>query len=158
MEPQALANVNGTLRPASGSPGRSFSTPAFGMSPTKEFLTFSNAGSPVDGDIPTFDAATPTINFGAGAVPLPETPAIMKEQDWEFGDVSKTPVTPYLMNKGSELVQATCPPKQQTGRMLFPVSGKIEDEPDEDIRRKLVLARRKSLQWAPKIGSPLRRS
>lgn len=161
MEPRPLTNINGTLKSVSGTPARSVSTPTFNMSPTKEFLTFSNDGSPADDFGSAFDAPTPTINFGGANMPLPETPAVLKDQNWDFeaadDESGKMPSTPYFMTKGAELVQATCPPKQQTGRMLFPVSGKIEDEPDENIRRRLALARRKSLQWAPRVGSPLRR-
>lgn len=78
--------------------------------------------------------------------------------------------TPYFLHP-SNLIQQTCPPRQQqeggvlffpvskpsSTSSLFPVSGRLDDQPDEAVRRRLVLARRKSLQWVPKVGSPLAR-
>ena len=65
-----------------------------------------------------------------------------------------SPTTPYYMAQGSKLIQQTCPPKQNTAR-LFSMSGEIEDQEDEKVRKKLMAARRKSLQWAPRVRSPL---
>jgi hypothetical protein len=89
---------------------------------------------------------------------------------------SMSPTTPYLMNRGSRLLQMSCPPKQ-SGKGLFdveekgnsieaasggvsagfPVSGKVEDEKDEGMRRRLEAARRKTMGWRPLVGSPLGR-
>jgi hypothetical protein len=67
-----------------------------------------------------------------------------------------SPSTPYYLSQGAKLIQQTCPPKQ-TREGLFPVSGKLEGEPDEKLRAKLEAARRKSLIFRPKVGSPLRK-
>jgi len=89
---------------------------------------------------------------------------------------SMSPTTPYLMSRGSRLLQMSCPPKQ-SGKGLFdveekensieaasggasaglPVSGKVEDEKDEGMRRRLEAARRKTMGWRPLVGSPLGR-
>jgi len=89
---------------------------------------------------------------------------------------SMSPTTPYLMSRGSRLLQMSCPPKQ-SGKGLFdveekgnsieaasggvsagfPITGKVEDEKDEGMRRRLEAARRKTMGWRPLVGSPLGR-
>lgn len=135
-----LSSINGNLVPAEV-PMRV----TFNLSPTKEFLNFSS----------------PLSRRDSIAVPLPspdpETPRAI-DQFYNDGESSYgSPTTPYYLSRGAELVQQTCPPKQ-TMQALFPLSGRIEDQPDERVRQRLLLARRKSLQWAPKVGSPLGRA
>lgn len=129
--------MNGNLVPAE--------TPAkqnAELSPTKEFLTFS----------------TPASRRESFAIDphVPSTPLI-QVADENFGESPLSPTTPYYLSRGAELVQRTCPPKQ-TQELLFPISGRIEDQPDEGVRQRLLMARRKSLQWMPKISSPLGRA
>lgn len=140
MEPRLLSNINGNLVPAE--------TPAkqpLDLSPTAEFLTFSSPASRRDSFAISPDAHPP------------HTPTATDEHGVADGDSAYgSPTTPYYLGKGADLVQQTCPPKQ-TQQLLFPLSGEIADQPDEVVRRRLLLARRKSLQWAPKVGSPLGR-
>ncbi|KAL8828953.1 MAG: hypothetical protein Q9170_006373 [Blastenia crenularia] len=142
MEPRALANLNGSLVPAE--------TPAKGppaeISPTKEFLNFDTPASRRE----TFEFQVQTL-----ATPIAET-APNDEVGNDF-DSPLSPTTPYYLSKGAKLVQQTCPPKQSQ-ELFFPVSGKIEDQPNEAVRQRLLMARRKSLQWASKIQSPLGRT
>jgi len=141
MEPRMLANINGSLIPSE--------TPAkvsFDLSPTKEFL---NLSSPV--------SRRESISAPS---PEPRTPTAIAYGHEEYDDGTSSwgsPTTPYYLSKGAELVQQTCPPKR-TLEPLFPLSGRIEDQPDENVRQRLMLARRKSLQWAPRVGSPLGRA
>ncbi len=137
MEPRMLANMNGNLIPVE--------TPAKAvlaeMSPTKEFLTFSSPASHresfmIQPQAPTTPVANSQADEGEG------------ESTWG------SPTTPYYLSKGAQLVQQTCPPKQ-TQQLLFPLSGKIEDQQDEKVRQRLLMARRKSLQWTSKVQSPL---
>lgn len=154
MEPRALANLNGNLVPATQE------TPAkASMSPTKEFLTFNTPASRretfiVEPQQPEGDEST------EGAAPVPSAPRDTFTTDddnmLEDGSVWGSPTTPYYLSKGAELLQRTCPPKQMGG--LFPVSGNTEDQPDEAVRRKLLEARRKSMQWSSRIRSPLGRT
>jgi hypothetical protein len=71
--------------------------------------------------------------------------------------------TPYFLRK-EELVQRTCPPKAglgesegmegfQFGDVNSGASGSANGS--GVLMQRLLLARRKSLQWAPKVGSPL---
>lgn len=150
MEPRALANVNGNLIAASiETPAKA--SPENEMSPTKEFLTFDTRASRRDTFI--IDRQTPQEHE---PTVVPATPIAASAQDdmLEDGSAWGSPTTPYYLTKGAELVQRTCPPKQ-TG---FPVSGDIGDQPDETVRRRLLEARRKSMQWASRIRSPLGRT
>lgn len=157
MEPRALANLGGSLVPAcSETPAK---TPAADLSPTKEFLTFNTPASRRD----TFVLDPVEIS---ASEPLPETPEVpstplvtAEDNVLESGSSWGSPTTPYYLSKGAELVQRTCPPKQMAQECgLFPVSGDVEDQPDESVRLRLMAARRKSLQWASKTRSPLGRT
>ena len=132
-----LANMNGNIIPLQ-TPVK----PAAEMSPTKEFLTFDTPASRRDSFV-----IQP---------PAPATP-IAQDTGEVYGESPLSPTTPYYLSKGAQLVQQTCPPKQ-TQELLFPVSGRIDDQPDEGVRQRLLMARRKSLQWVPKISSPLGRA
>ena len=150
MEPRALANMNGNLIPASmETPAKG--SPANEMSPTKEFLTFDTPVSRRDTFI--IERQTPQEQEPSA---VPATPIQTTTQDdmLEDGSAWGSPSTPYYLSKGAGLVQRTCPPKQ----MGFPVSGDIDDQPDETVRRRLLEARRKSMQWASRVRSPLGRT
>ena len=150
MEPRALANVNGNLIPASIEIAPKVPLESE-MSPTKEFLTFDTPTSRRD----TFIIERQTSQE-LGPTPAPATPIPASTQDdmLEDGSAWGSPTTPYYLSKGAELVQRTCPPKQ----IGFPVNGEIDDQPDERVRRRLLEARRKSMQWASRIRSPLGRT
>ena len=141
MEPRMLANMNGNLVPVE-TPATST---AAEMSPTKEFLTFSTPASRRESFMIQPQA--------------PTTPIADSRADNDDGGESTwgSPTTPYYLSKGARLVQQTCPPKQ-TQQLLFPLSGRIEDQQDEKVRQRLVMARRKSLQWTSKVQSPLGRT
>jgi hypothetical protein len=87
---------------------------------------------------PAYLASKPTPgpppSVGVGAVP---------EED-------KENVSPSTDN--SPLAQKTCPPKQM-GKSLLGV-----ESLGSPLKNRLLLARRKSAEFAPKIGSPLRRA
>ena len=147
MEPRALANMNGNLIPASiETPARVSS--ANEMSPTKEFLTFDTPASRRDTFV--IERQTPQEQESA-AIPVTPIQATAQGDVLEDGSAWGSPTTPYYLSKGAELVQRTCPPK----RLGFPVSGEIDDQPDETVRRRLLEARRKSMQWASRVRSPL---
>ena len=158
MEPRALANLGGNLIPATNNSETSPVKNA--VSPTTEFLTFDTPKSRRE----TFvierqpeeenrDGATV-----ASEAEFPTTPNIdLDSVDADESDLA-SPTTPYYLSKGAELVQRTCPPKQMNQGSLFPSSGDIDDQPDENVRRRLMEARRKSMQWISKTRSPLGRT
>lgn len=151
MEPRALANLNGNLVPANNA------TPAKAISPTTEFLTFNTPASRRE----TF-IIEPQKPHEKSSIqeelpnPAPSTPRVTFADAENDASAWGSPTTPYYLSKGAELVQRTCPPQQMGG--LFPVSGEVDDQPDEAVRRRLLEARRKSLQWASRIRSPLGRT
>ena len=155
MEPRALANLGGNLVPAINE------TPAkAAMSPTKEFLTFNTPASRRDSFELDAQQVTPEeAEVLSKHVPLaPATPlAAHGDATINTSFTGGSPTTPYYLSKGAELVQRTCPPKQK-GEGLFPISGNVEDEPDDSVRQKLMAARRKTLQWSTKTKSPLGRT
>ncbi|KAL8933294.1 MAG: hypothetical protein Q9211_005856 [Gyalolechia sp. 1 TL-2023] len=142
MEPRALANFNGSLVPAE--------TPAkeapVDVSPTRVFPTSNTPISRRD-----------TFEFQIKAPATPDAEVTPHGELRNDLDSPLSPSTPYYLSKGAKLVQQTCPPKQSQ-ELFFPVSGKIEDQPNEAVRQRLLMARRKSLQWASKIQSPLGRN
>jgi len=155
MEPMSLSKLNSLAR---------LSTSEI-MSPTKEFLnissplsrletialssddrrvTFASHSEPGTHEVEAFNTPTRNaIGFGGGV----DTPG--------GSSTYGSPASPYFLHP-QRLVQQTCPPKQMQ-QLLFPLSGRIEDQPDERLKQRLMLARRKSLQFAPKVGSPLAR-
>jgi hypothetical protein len=138
MEPKALTNLDGSLVESE--------TPKQIFSPTEEFLNFSSSVSSHG------ESKTPkehnVMDDETMFLKTP-TPASFDQQEGNF-----SPTTPYYMAQGAKLLQQTCPPKQSS-QSLFPLSGNIDDQPNEGIRKKLLQARRKSMQWAPKVASPL---
>lgn len=75
-----------------------------------------------------------------------ETPSNVEDED-EYEDEE----SPSLRRE--ELMTRTCPPKAQ--RYMELGSGILSRDSDENVMVRLMAARRKSLQFAPKVGSPL---
>ncbi|KAL8730862.1 MAG: hypothetical protein Q9166_003789 [cf. Caloplaca sp. 2 TL-2023] len=145
MEPRALANLNGSLVLAE-TPSKA-ATPEVSL--TKEFMTF---------DTPVSRRETFEIEPQAPSTPSADANVMNHDGtvDNEYNS-PLSPTTPYYLSKGARLVQQTCPPKQSQ-ELFFPLSGRIEDQPNEAVRQRLLMARRKSLQWASKVQSPLGRT
>ena len=171
-----FANLNGTLSssatpnrltaslspPGTISPSKASQAPAKtgsrrvtiaapSPSPKRDIRDIFDKKPPIASD--KDDSASPEMGKFANPakIPLPATPA--RPGMLTGGDNS--PTTPYFLH-ADDLEQKTCPPKQSQ-QTLFPLSGKIEDQIDESLRQRLMNARRKSLQFAPKVKSPLSR-
>jgi hypothetical protein len=172
--PNGTSNLNGTPR--------SISLNFAVLSPTKEFLNLpdtpgSKYKSPrrkstlwerspsSDGDVK--DEVEPDLMLSpVPATPAPETVSAYAEHVLD-GEVDGAE-TPYFLRR-EELVQRTCPPKRSEvetegagvgmgmGLGMHGVDGEVRPGGNVLMQR-LLLARRKSLQWAPKVGSPLARS
>ena len=165
-----VANQGGTLVPAVTPVKSAYEV----HSPTTEFRAFSAASRRSSIRVsPLVEQAQEPMDKEQDLQP-PVTPSpFITDGDDEVYDLfsygAASPTTPYFLSKGAQLVQQTCPPKtlgeplfSENGRSpskpLFPISGLIADQPDEGVRQRLAMARRKSLQWAPKIKSPLGRA
>jgi hypothetical protein len=149
MEPRALINANGSL---SAARGRSISAEM-----TKE-MRDELVNTPVRQPLmPMTQPSVDKIDLenDEESDPSPEhavsTPTGFVKYD---PSTSMSPKTPYLMKEGAKLVQQSAPPKQ-IKQGLFQVSGKIEDQPDENSRAKLDAARRRTMNWRPRVASPL---
>lgn len=89
--------------------------------------------------------------------PIPATPSAYTEKGL-YGDDTPTGQTPYFLHK-EQLLQQTAPLAngrffEDEGRMG---GGFLSEKKDESVMMRLMAARRKSLQFAPKVGSPLAR-
>lgn len=111
-----------------------------------------------DHDAPAMPTHTPPSHNG-GDPGLPHTPEPSSPPIFSFVAGAATPFTPFTPFRPSALVQQTCPPKQ-TRQGLF------DSDADADsggngmpirggLQERLEAARRKSLAWKPKVGSPL---
>ena len=145
MEPTALANLNGTLVPT---PSRSTSinlsagTPLTSKSRRRDSVQWVRSSpassSPDDFNIDSDDfLLTPVASTPYGA---DETPGGQ---------------TPYFLKKG-QLVQQTAP-ANRFAEHSEDGQNWLSEKKDESVMMRLMAARRKSLQWAPKVGSPLAR-
>jgi len=170
MEPRALANFNGTVITSSTTPSRkSYAN----MSPTKEFLSFPDTpvtnksrrresvqwihlpspSSPENSEDQTL-LLSPVLT-----TPAPET-IFAYGEDGLYGDETPGGQTPYFLHK-EQLIQKTAPigckfvDSEKVGDKM--VAGFLSEKKDESVMMRLMAARRKSLQWAPKVGSPLAR-
>jgi hypothetical protein len=89
------------------------------------------------------------------ATPAPETISAYGDEGL-YGDETPAGQTPYFLHR-QNLAQQTAPvrryvePEQPDG-LAF-----LSEKKDESVMMRLMAARRKSLQWAPKVGSPLAR-
>lgn len=124
--------------------------------------------------------ATPTgfVNYDPSTSHTPSGP---NDRAADGDAASYSPTTPYYLTQGAKLVQMTCPPKQ-TGKGLFekedvqghaevgdgmkigkgggagfPLSGRLDDVTDAGVRKRLADARRRTMGWRPRVGSPLGR-
>ncbi|PGH08747.1 hypothetical protein AJ80_07785 [Polytolypa hystricis UAMH7299] len=186
MEPRALSNKNGTLvkldSSTSSASGRRAAADAdtvqqfLRLSPTPSSSTSSSSrreseedsnhtSSEQEEQISFAIQTTPTSNRRQSGVfspvtSAPTTPDFNYSFDFDAATgagagAAPSPMTPYYLSQPAMLVQQTCPPKQSR-QGLFSANGRDESEISEGLRIRLDAARRRSLIWKPKIGSPLR--
>ncbi|KAK4228515.1 hypothetical protein QBC38DRAFT_498357 [Podospora fimiseda] len=116
-----------------------------------------------DPDSPKEDDEEDT-EWGQVLLPVPKTPAPEAIARYA-ANISPGPDTPESSvaddedeeTKRQQMLMRTCPPKKTA---TFAELGErvLGKEKDERVLMRLMAARRKSLQFAPKIGSPLARS
>ncbi|KFY07423.1 hypothetical protein V492_07154 [Pseudogymnoascus sp. VKM F-4246] len=162
MEPRALANMNGTLV---STPGRSSSKeptvpqtarPArIGRRESTQWIRTPRSAeaalSTQDQDVEMNDYTLAELS------PLPTTPSAEALSMYaehildNEGGVEETPY--YSGREKEELVMRTVP----ANKMVIRDQGAPSQMGSEALMQRLMMARRKSLQWAPKVGSPLAR-
>ncbi|CAF3592858.1 hypothetical protein SNK03_001702 [Fusarium graminearum] len=158
MEPKALANMNGTLvtSPTKGGSRTTPSTPSNRRQSTQWMYTPSEQDE--DEDMEDFEWSEAILT------PVPKTPApeaiaryaanldlesaSADDDDDDDDDLDESPTKDALLMR-------TCPPKKSIREMG---AGLLSQTKDDGVLMRLMAARRKSLQFAPKIGSPLART
>ncbi|KAF3480877.1 uncharacterized protein GIQ15_06224 [Arthroderma uncinatum] len=171
MEPRALSNQNGTLATLDSSTSSTSSrrsgadvetlqelrrlSPIPHLQPSRRDSINRSAFDHYESE-PTEETSRRSQSRPALFEPEePQTPSGDYGYSFDFdGTVPPSPTTPYYLSEGAKLIQQTCPPKQSR-QGLFPVSGNIDEQKDEKLRIRLEAARRKSLVWKPRVGSPL---
>jgi hypothetical protein len=159
MEPKALANLNGMLvsSPVKGGARDAQTAPntpmnrrdsTIWMRTPPEQITYEDehdtlwAEEPLLTPIPMTPAPEMVARFAAQV--SPDTPSDIGghyEEDDNDGEDREN------------LMTRTCPPKKSVYTELG--DGILGKEKDEGVLIRLMAARRKSLQFAPKVGSPL---
>jgi hypothetical protein len=150
MEPRVLENHNGTLV--------SPETPLTSKSRRRDSVQWvrSPSSPSTSEDKNQLDDQTLLLS-PVPATPAPEAIASYGE-DGLYGEETPGAKTPYFFHK-DQLIQKTAP----QGKRYFDGAeggngGFLNEKKDESVMMRLMAARRKSLQWAPKIGSPLAKS
>lgn len=141
MEPKAIANMNGTLVPGA-KPASAPSTPLPRRASSVWMRTPSDKGDDEDGHW-EHDVLTP-VPF----TPAPEAIARFVQGITDTPDEGEERSS--VDEDGRKLVMMTCPPKKSEVREKI-----FSGERDRSVMERLMAARRKSLQFAPKVGSPL---
>ncbi len=181
MEPRALANLNGMLvtTPAKavnrsvslgGNAARELlalpNTPFTGKKGRRESVQWvTTPASSLDDDE---DEGETLLLSPVPKTPAPEMLSHYGEEGLYGVEGDETPggQTPYFLHK-EMLVQKTAP----AGRKFVDTEveegegddeggferGFLSEKKDESVMMRLMAARRKSLQWAPRVGSPLAR-
>ncbi|KAI0601449.1 hypothetical protein F4775DRAFT_542230 [Biscogniauxia sp. FL1348] len=158
MEPKALANVNGTLvtpMKPNAAPMRDCQTVPNNHVGRRDSTAWIRSPSDRDDeeDAPADqDWANDSILTPVPKTPAPEavarfaldvTPGGVDEDD----DMEDTP-------EKDQLLMRTCPPKKATFAADLG-QGLLRQGTDQSVMMRLMAARRKSLQFAPKVASPL---
>ena len=175
MEPRAIANFNGTLVPnpprnginnslASRGSQTAPTTPANGRrasalwirTPVENTFEHDDDGHLGDGHtdwnliltpVPKTPAPEAIARFAANISPDTPSDSALYGQDLEDEDDEDA--------RHAALMSRTCPPKHAGPRFFGLGEGVLSREKDERVLMRLMAARRKSLQFAPKVASPL---
>lgn len=169
MEPRALANLNGTLVPSTVPAKSTYSalsypdtTPLTLKSKRRQSVQWQR--SPIsneEGDADELGDDSWMLS-PVPATPAPETISAYAE-DGLWGAETPGAQTPYFFKK-DKLVQMTAPGNNkkfvnfeegESSERSGDGMGDLRKEKDQSVMMRLMAARRKSLQWAPKVGSPL---
>ncbi|KAK4153235.1 hypothetical protein C8A00DRAFT_15504 [Chaetomidium leptoderma] len=184
MEPRAIANLNGMLVPSpvgrnnSRSSQTAPNTPANNRRASALWIRSPEKSLDDDADYEGSDNSDheDEETEWASLTPVPKTPA--PEAIARFAaDISPGPISPSSLGSvdtedplahdddkdndkearsRQEMLLRTCPPKRTAFVELG--DGILSKEKNDRVLMRLMAARRKSLQFAPKVGSPLART
>ncbi|GES62371.1 hypothetical protein ATEIFO6365_0005034800 [Aspergillus terreus] len=158
MEPRALSNVNGTLVKSTTASSGSGRRSGADWDSMEDFMRHT----PPLREESTSSSATPESSkmFRLGHPEADQeycqTPKTPGSSAYDFANLDRigmSPATPFYLSQRSRLVQQTCPPKQ-TRQGLFSTPRQTA-ESSNPLRARLEAARRQSLAFKPRVGSPL---
>ncbi|KAK1993812.1 hypothetical protein LX36DRAFT_752105 [Colletotrichum falcatum] len=143
MEPRALANHNGLLVPSPVKGGRE--------ARTAPNTPMNRRDSTVWMHTPSDEAEDDDDDWQGLISPVPATPA--PDALARYAAETPSSSTEYESSPTTALLMQTCPPKPNHYAQMG--DGILNKNKDESVMQRLMAARRKSLQFAPKVGSPL---
>ena len=163
MEPRAFANLNGMLVPTpvkNGSNGAARQSQSLPATPVNRRDSALWMHTPEDEDNENVQEAgihEDEWDVAEMLTPVPVTPAPEAIARFALDVTPETPSTDVddvdSVVAKEMLITRTCPPKASACQELG--EGILSREKDQNVMMRLMAARRKSLQFAPKIGSPL---
>ncbi|KAK4218255.1 hypothetical protein QBC37DRAFT_306358 [Rhypophila decipiens] len=121
--------------------------------PPQSYEDFLNDDSDMDWNgcdltpVPKTPAPETIARYAANINP-DETPTTDEDDDEDDQD-------PLHMPSPGEIMTRTCPPKASSKLFSDLGAGRLQRDKDEGVLMRLMAARRKSLQFAPKVASPL---
>ncbi|KAM0329163.1 hypothetical protein ACHAQA_004459 [Verticillium albo-atrum] len=151
MEPKALANLNGMLVTSPNKGSRDAQTAPNTPMNRRESTAWEHTPSDLAEDD---DQEWQTL-----LTPVPQTPAPDALARYAADMTPGTPTVAFSSDdspSNEPMGMKTCPPKPNAYSEMG--HGILDREKDDNVVRRLMAARRKSLQFAPKIGSPLARA
>ncbi|KAK9788410.1 hypothetical protein SCARD494_09901 [Seiridium cardinale] len=162
MEPKALANLNGTLvtpvKQTSTSARECQTVPNNHMNRRDSTAWMRSPSNPDENDDDDMEFTGDDEWDGSMLTPVPKTPAPEAIHRY-VTEIEVTPETPgaewsteYSPEK-EQMLTRTAPPKQSAFAELG--QGLLSQHKDQSVMMRLMAARRKSMQFAPKIASPL---
>lgn len=163
MEPKALANLNGTLVSSPTKQSRESQAPPTTPLPNRRASTVwmrtppEQLAAPEDFDAEYDDEDDEDWRHLAMLTPVPKTPAPEAIARYVENITPDTPTEAGDSPADRDLLMRTCPPKKTLSSNAYTELGQGMFSPEKDphVMMRLMAARRKSLQFAPKIGSPL---
>lgn len=161
MEPKALANLNGTLvtprMQTSSAPAHDSQTVPNNHMGRRDSTVWMRSPSNPDEDEDMQDVGEDEWE-GSMLTPVPKTPApdALHRYVTELEVTPDTPTAEWSQDFSAEreqMLMRTAPPNQSIFANLG--QGLLGPNKDQNVMMRLMAARRKSMQFAPKIASPL---
>lgn len=162
MEPKAITNMNSSLvtpMKNNAAPPRECMTTPGNQINRRDSSLWMRTPSDVDEDE---DAPGEVEDWrsdvGSMLTPVPKTPApeAVARYAMDITPGSSSVEEDSTLGQQEQLQMQTCPPKQSA---MYSMGEAILSRPkDQTVMMRLMAARRKSLQFAPKVASPLSKS
>ncbi|KAI1152724.1 hypothetical protein F4825DRAFT_302367 [Nemania diffusa] len=164
MEPKAIANKNGTLvtpMKVNSGPSREPQTVPNNYMSRRDSTIWMRSPSEQDNEDEDAPSEPSPMDWESTdaliLTPMPQTPAPEMVARFAMGISPSTPTTGSfnLAAGNNPLLQQTCPPRPSG--LINPIGQALVDPQQDPLSVRLENARRRSMQFAPKSGSPLKK-